>query len=234
MSQLVNLLSATPELPSPLTSPPPRRISQVFSPTHGDTVLPSGLGGTQSITLMSTKLAESAPSLTTFSLYEVILYTRAYVDWTTRAGPNTVPPPYCTGIHGDVIETVCTELQLQYQDFSLLGTPEIIRLFNTYSIHIFSIRVYFIPSKRLSGQWKTVSRTPKTILKGPLIKTLSNIPSLFLAGSGSWITSHAWSTSESKTCSRYCLPSYLSQIFEFWSRSKNITLLKFISLCFAH
>ena len=75
---------------------------------------------------MSTKLAESAPVLTTFNLYDVILYTRAYVDWTTRTGPSTVPPPYCTGIHGDVLETVCTELQLQYQDLALLGTPEIL------------------------------------------------------------------------------------------------------------
>ena len=54
------------------------------------------------------------------------------MDWTTRAGLNTVPPPYCTGIHGDVLETVCTELQFQYQDLVLLSTPDIIRLLNTY------------------------------------------------------------------------------------------------------
>ena len=115
ISQLVDLFSATPagEPPTPVHSPPPRRISQVFSPTHGNTALPPG----QSITVMSTKLAESAPILSTFNLYDVILYTRAYVDWTTRAGPHPVPPPFCTGIHADVLETVCTELQMQYQDF---------------------------------------------------------------------------------------------------------------------
>ena len=111
-------------------SPPPRRISQVFSPIHGNTALPPG----QSITVMSTKLAESS-ILSTFNLYDVILYTRAYVDLNTRAGPNTVPPPFCTGIHGDVIETVCTELKMQYQDLVLLSTPEIIRLFNTYFLY---------------------------------------------------------------------------------------------------
>ena len=125
MSKLVDLFSATPagEPPTPVHSSPPRRISQVFSPTHGTTAIPPG----QSITVMSTKLAESAPILSTFNLYDVMLYTRAYVDWTTRAGPNTVPPSFCTGIRGDVLETVCTELQMQYQDLVLLSTPDIMR-----------------------------------------------------------------------------------------------------------
>ena len=132
ISQLVDLFSATPAEPqTPVPSPPPRKMSQVFSPTHGNTALPSG----QSITLMSTKLAESAPILSTFNLYDVILYTRAYVDLTTGAGPNTVPSLFGTGIHGDVLETVCTELQMQYQDLALLSTPEIIRLFNTYFLN---------------------------------------------------------------------------------------------------
>ena len=133
LSQLVDIFSATPSAvpPTPVQSPPSRRLSQVFSPTHGTTAIQPG----QSITVMSTKLAESAPVLMNFNLYDVILYTRAYVDWVTRAGPNTVPPPLCTGIHGDVLETVCTELQLQYQDLVLLSTPEIIKLFDTYFLN---------------------------------------------------------------------------------------------------
>ena len=89
----------------------------------------------QSITVMSTKLAESAPILTTFNLYDVMLYTGAYIDWSIRAGPNTVPPPFCTGLHGDILETVCTELQMQYQDLVLLNTPDVLRLLNTYFLN---------------------------------------------------------------------------------------------------
>ena len=82
LSKLVDLFAATPtagEPPqTPVNSPPERRISQVFSPSHGNTAIQPG----QSITVMSTKLAESAPILSTFTLYDVILYTRAYIDWT--------------------------------------------------------------------------------------------------------------------------------------------------------
>ena len=122
LSKLVDIFAATPpagEPQTPVHSHPERRISQVFSPSHGTAAVLPG----QSITLMSTKLAESAPVLSNFTLYDVILYTRAYMDWVTRAGPNTVPPPLCTGIHGDVLETVCTELQIQYQDLVLLSKP---------------------------------------------------------------------------------------------------------------
>ena len=76
LSKLVDLFAATPtagEPPqTPVNSPPERRISQVFSPSHGNTAIQPG----QSITVMSTKLAESAPILSTFTLYDVILYTR--------------------------------------------------------------------------------------------------------------------------------------------------------------
>ena len=96
LSKLVDIFAATPpagEPQTPVHSPPERRISQVFSPSHGTAAILPG----QSITVMSTKLAESAPILSTFTLYDVILYTRAYIDWTIRAGPNTVPPSFCTG-----------------------------------------------------------------------------------------------------------------------------------------
>ena len=73
--------------------------------------------------------------MSNFNLYDVILYTRAYIDWTIRAGPNTVPPSFCTGLHGDILETVCTELQMQYQDLVLLNTPDVLRLFNTYFLN---------------------------------------------------------------------------------------------------
>ena len=206
LSQLVDLFSATPaEPPTPVYSPPPRRTSQVFSPTHGKTALPPG----QSITVMSTKLAESAPILSTFNLYDVILYTRAYVDWTTRAGPNTVPPPFCTGNHGDVLETVCTELQMQYQDLVLLSTPEIIRLYNTYFLNSGLLYPFQEALRAVKDRLSL-----ETILKCLLIEALSNIPSLFLAGSGFLNTFHAWSTSEFKICSRYYLLLYLSLILK--------------------
>jgi len=134
LSQLVDLFSATTpagEPQTPVHSSPQRRISQVFSPSHGTAAIPPG----QSITVMSTKLAESAPILSTFTLYDVFLYTRAYIDWTIRAGPNTVPPSFCTGLHGDILETVCTELQMQYQDLVLLSTPDVLKLFNKYFLN---------------------------------------------------------------------------------------------------
>ncbi len=132
LSKLVDLFAATPtagEPQTPVTSPPEtRRTSQVFSPSHGNTAIQPG----QSITVMSTKLAESAPILSNFTLYDVILYTRAYIDWTIRAGPTTIPPPFCTGLHGDILETVCTELQMQYQDLVVLSTSDILKLLNKY------------------------------------------------------------------------------------------------------
>ena len=84
---------------------------------------------------MSTKLAESAPILSNFTLYDVILHTRAYIDRTIRTGPNTVPPSFCTGLHGEIWETVCTELQMQYQDLVLLSTPDVMKLFNKYFLN---------------------------------------------------------------------------------------------------
>ena len=130
LSQLVNLFSSNPTSgpQTPATSSPPesRRLSQVFSPSHGTTSIQPG----QSITVMSTKLAESAPILSTFTLYDVILYTRAYTDWTIRAGPNTLPPSFCTGLHGDILETFCMELQTPYHDLVALSTPEILKLIN--------------------------------------------------------------------------------------------------------
>ena len=131
LSKLVDIFAATPpagEPQTPVHSPPERRISQVFSPSHGTAAILPG----QSITVMSTKLAESAPILSTFTLYDVILYTRAYIDWTIRAGPNTIPPSFCTGLHGDILETVCTELQMPYQDIVLLSTPDVLKLLNKY------------------------------------------------------------------------------------------------------
>ena len=78
MSQIVNLLStaqlATPAVDS--SSPAPRRLSQVFSPNHGDVVIPSSSGSPATITVMSTKLSESSPILKVLDLYELILYTR--------------------------------------------------------------------------------------------------------------------------------------------------------------
>ena len=131
LSKLVDIFAATPpagEPQTPVHSPPERRISQVFSPSHGTAAILPG----QSITVMSTKLAESAPILSSFTLYDVILYTRAYIDWTIRAGPNTIPPSFCTGLHGDILETVCTELQTPYQDIVLLSTPDVLKLLNKY------------------------------------------------------------------------------------------------------
>ena len=131
-----NLHLATGEPPTPLVhscSPPPRRISQVFSPSHG----------TFAIRLPGQSMMHQPPSLLSrrqfyrLSIYMMLYsHTKAYIDWTARAGPNTVPPPFCTaGLHGDVLETVCTELQMQYQDLVLLSTPDVLRLLNNYFLN---------------------------------------------------------------------------------------------------
>jgi len=77
IAQIVNLLStaqpATHAADS--SSPAPRSLSQVFSPNHGHAVLPSPSESPATITVMSTKLSESAPILKALDLYDLILYT---------------------------------------------------------------------------------------------------------------------------------------------------------------
>ena len=102
LSQLVDIFSATPSTvpPTPVPSPPSRagRLSQVFSPTHGTTAIQPG----QSITVMSTKLAESAPApLMNFNLAMTSFYiaTRAYSMWIglLRLGQTRFPLPCALG-----------------------------------------------------------------------------------------------------------------------------------------
>ena len=99
IAQIVNLLStaqpATHAADS--SSPAPRSLSQVFSPNHGRAILPSPSESPATITVMSTKLSESEPILKALDLYDLILYTRSFLDRNTRLGVHTTPPSFASG-----------------------------------------------------------------------------------------------------------------------------------------
>ena len=153
------------------------------------------------------------------------------MDWTTRAGLNTVPPPYCTGIHGDVLETVCTELQFQYQDLVLLSTPDVMRLLITYFLN--SGLMYQF-QEALRSVKDRLSDT-KNYFKMPVDR--DTVQHTIFISRWKWILEHF-------PCVEHIgvqnllqiLPPLLSLslIFESWYKSKSVVQLKIFLPRFAH
>ena len=134
MSQIVDFLStAQPNLDS--SSPAPRRLSQGFSPNLGDASIPTTGSSPTTITVMSTKMSESSPILKVLDLYDLILYTRSYLDWTTLLGAHTTPAPFASVFHGDVIESICDERDPLGGFQALAHLSDVLDRLKTYIIH---------------------------------------------------------------------------------------------------